>query len=277
MGGLSHTYSLETEMNDRKDITLPYGQDRLLTELLKIRPDTVVVMIAGSPVSMEKWIDDAKGLLLMGYAGMEGGCALADVILGHTNPSGKLSETFPLKLSDCPAIKLGEYPGRVICEGEKEPAAPHSEEHYNDGVFVGYRYYDKYDVPVLFPFGYGLSYTEFEYSDMSCTVGPDDMMRVDVTIANKGDRDGMETIELYTGEAVPQKENPLKELKGFEKVMIKSGEKARVSFVLDEQAFRHYDETIKQWTTSEDNIIYVGSSCTDIRLKKEIKYLCKKS
>ncbi|MBR6221835.1 MAG: glycoside hydrolase family 3 C-terminal domain-containing protein [Lachnospiraceae bacterium] len=258
VGGLSHTYSLETEMNDRKDITLPYGQDRLIKELIKVRPDAVIVMIAGSPVAMDKWISDANALLLMGYAGMEGGCALADVILGHTNPSGRLSETFPLKLSDCPAIKLGDYPGRVVCEGEKPPAKPHSEETYNEGVFVGYRYYDKYDVPVLFPFGYGLSYTEFEYSELSAMNNSDGTVTVNVKVSNVGDRDGMEVVMLFTGEASPSKENPVKELKGFEKVFVKAGEGVIVTFTLDEAAFRHYDEAHKDWVLSTDNIIYVG-------------------
>ena len=137
VGGLTHDF--DTEGQDRANMKLPYGQDRLISELLKIRPDTVVALVAGSPVDMSVWLDNAPSLIYSWYAGMEGGIALAEVIFGDTNPSGHLPETFPMSEQDCPAVVLGEFPG-----GDQV--------HYGEDIFVGYRYYDTYDVPVAFPF-----------------------------------------------------------------------------------------------------------------------------
>ena len=142
VGGLTHDY--DTEGQDRSDMKLPYDQDRLISELLKVRPDTVVTLVAGSPVDMSAWIDSADTLVYSWYAGMEGGIALAEVIFGDVNPSGHLPESFPVNESDCPAVVLGEFPG-----GDQV--------NYGEDIFIGYRYYDTYDVPTAFPFGYGLS------------------------------------------------------------------------------------------------------------------------
>lgn len=186
VGGQNHQQDLEGR--DRPDMKLPYGQDRLIEELLTVRPDMIVVLVSGSPVEMP-WVKEAKTLVWGWYAGMEGGTALAEVLWGKENPSGKLPETFPVRLSDCPAHCIGEFPGENTVD-------------YKEGIFVGYRYFDTENVPVLFPFGYGLSYTEFTYSDLKITVeerGNTPKVRVTFTVENTGKMAGKETAQVYVG------------------------------------------------------------------------------
>lgn len=231
VGGLTHDY--DTEGQDRESLKLPYGQDELISKLLDIRPDTVVIMQTGSPVDMSAWVDKAKTLICSWYAGMEGGAALAEVIFGEVNPSGRLPETFPVSDKDCPAVALGEFPG-----GDSV--------NYGEGIFVGYRYYDTYDVKTAFPFGYGLSYTEFVMTGLSAKVvectQENKLVEVTFNISNVGGRAGAQVAQIYVADKLPKVKKAAKELKAFEKVWLEAGETKQVKVELREDAFAYYDE-----------------------------------
>lgn len=236
VGGLTHDY--DTEGRDRESMKLPYDQDNLICELLKVRPDTIVTLVAGSPVDMSAWKDQAQAIVFSWYAGMEGGYALAEVLFGQVNPSGRLPETFPMKDSDCPAVQLGEFPG-----GDKVS--------YGEDIFVGYRYYDTYQVKTAFPFGYGLSYTDFVMSGLSAKVITDTeqekKVEVSFHISNVGDRAGAEVAQIYVSDKFPKIKKAEKELKAFEKVYLQPGETKQVTLILDEAAFAYYDEKKKRF------------------------------
>lgn len=206
VGGLNHDQ--DSEGNDRADMTLPYGQDDLISRLMKIRPDMIVVMIAGSPVDMTAWEKNAPTLVWSYYAGMEGGNALADVLFGDVNPSGKLPETFYKNHMDCSAHALGEFPGGKTVA-------------YKEGKYVGYRYHEKYHIEPLFPFGHGLSYTSFAYRKMSVKPG-----MVSCYVKNTGKLSGSETVQVY--QLLQDGADLVKELKGFEKVYLNPGEEKLV-------------------------------------------------
>ncbi len=227
VGGLTHDY--DTEGQDRADMKLPYGQDKLIAELLNVRPDTVVTLLAGSPVDMSAWLDKAQAVCLHWYAGMEGGYALAEALFGRINPSGHLPETFPIHESDCPAVVLGEYPG-----GDKV--------RYGEDIFVGYRYYDTYEVKTAFPFGYGLSYTDFVMSGLQAVVSETNRVQVSFCISNVGDRAGADVAQIYVSDKFPKVKKASKELKAFEKVYLEPGETKEITLELDERAFMYYDE-----------------------------------
>jgi len=232
VGGLTHDY--DTEGQDRADMKLPYEQDRLIAALLKERPDTVVTFVAGSPVDMSAWRNDVHALVYSWYAGMEGGIALAEVLFGDVNPSGHLPETFPVSAKDCPAVVLGEFPG-----GDKVS--------YGEDIFVGYRYYDTYDVATAFPFGYGLSYTDFVMTGIRAEVIEDTAksksVKVSFDISNIGSRAGATVAQIYVADKYPKVKKPAKELKAFEKIYLEAGEAREVSLMLEREAFTYYDET----------------------------------
>ena len=231
VGGLTHDY--DTEGQDRTDMKLPYEQDRLISELLKVRPDTVVTLVAGSPVDMTAWIDSADTLVYSWYAGMEGGIALAEVLFGDVNPSGHLPESFPVTESDCPAVVLGEFPG-----GDQVT--------YGEDIFVGYRYYDTYDVPTAFPFGYGLSYTDFVMTGIRAEVLEDTAdhksVKVSFDISNIGDMAGAAVAQVYVADKYPKVKKAAKELKAFEKLYLEPGETREVALILEKDAFSYFDE-----------------------------------
>lgn len=289
VGGLTHEQ--DTEGKDRATLELPYGQSELIRELLAVRPDMVVVMMAGSPVAMGTWSKKAKAIVYMSYSGMEGGTALAEVLFGKVNPSGKLAESFPYRLEDMGIHTTEQYPGRPLHENEIMHA--NLTQTYSEGVFVGYRYYEKHEVPVQFCFGHGLSYTEFSYKNISLetiskagTSIPDNNREgnlavedlasqekyvVRVTVKNTGICVGKEIVQLYVGETDVSVENPVKELRGFEKVSLQPGEEKEVTFILEKSAFAHYDTAAGAFVTKPGNYtIYIGSSCEDIRQKAKL-------
>lgn len=232
VGGLNHDH--DTEGNDRADMALPYGQDELISQLFAVREDMLVVMIGGSSVDMTAWEEKAHTLVWSYYAGMEGGNALADVLFGDVNPSGKLPETFYKNHMDCSAHALGEFPGGKTVA-------------YKEGKYVGYRYHEKYHIEPLFPFGHGLSYTSFAYRKMSVKPG-----MVSCYVKNTGKIPGSETAQAY--QLVQDGADVVKELKGFEKVYLEPGEEKLVEIAV------------------EGNGPYaVGSSLFDIRLQGDIK------
>jgi beta-glucosidase len=242
---------------------LPYGQDDLIQRVVEANPRTIVVFLGGGPMEMGPWLEKVPALMLAWYPGMEGGNALARVLFGDVNPSGKLPCTFPKKLEDSPAHALGAYPGK---DG-REP--------YTEGLLVGYRWFDTKKVEPLFPFGYGLSYSSFKYSSLNLTEGKDPKGAVVVAefeIENTGTRDAGEVAQLYVSQAKPTLPRPVKELKGFHKVFLKPGEKQKVSIRLERSAFAYYDPEKKGWLAEKgEYTILVGSSSRDIRLESKFQ------
>ena len=250
VGGQNHFQDLEG--HDRPDMKLPYAQDKLLEELLEVAPDTIVVMFSGSPVEMP-WIKRVHTLIWSWFNGMEGGTALAEILFGKVNPSGRLPETFPITHTDCSAHCIGEFPGGETVD-------------YKEGIFVGYRYYDNRQVPVLFPFGYGLSYTEFVYSNLRVEGNyPDFKVSVDVT--NVGSVAGKETVQIYVGKPDSPVERAVKELRGFAKLDLLPGEKKTAEISLDPAAFTYFDEQLRHFVTeSGEYKIFAGKSVEEICL-----------
>ncbi|MCR5217636.1 beta-glucosidase [Treponema sp.] len=254
---------IDSEGFDRDDMTLPYGQDELLCSLLKERPDTVTVIFSGNAVDMTKWIDSASALIATTYNGMEGGRALAEVIFGKTNPSGKLSYTIPRQLLDCPAHCLGDFPGDI--KGDVKTV------HYREDIFIGYRYFETYKKDVLFPFGHGLSYTNFEYSDMEVIPVDSERFKIILNVENTGSMAGKETVELYISPLAPACQRSSIELKAFKKVFLEAGERKRIVLELSKKDFARFDSDYMCWKTDEGAYeIIAASSVRDKRLVKEI-------
>ncbi len=271
VGGLTHDQ--DTEGRDRSTLELPYGQSGLIESLLDARPDMVLVMMAGSPVAMGSWKDKAKAIVYMSYSGMEGGRALAEVLFGKVNPSGKLAESFPYSMEDTGITSREQYPGRPLNSGENIHA--NLTETYAEGVFVGYRHYEKHNVPVQFCFGHGLSYTEFSYRDISVEPPKNKnkgKYTVRLKIKNIGQTAGKETVQLYTGEENISIVNPVKELKAFEKLELKPGESKELVFKIGKEVFAHYDTERKSFVTASGRYtVYIGSSSQDIRQRIDVE------
>lgn len=256
VGGQNHLQDLEG--HDRPDMKLPYAQDALIEGLLKIRPDTVVVMVSGSPVEMP-WEEKADTLVWHWYAGMEGGTALAEVLFGKVDPSGRLPESFPFTHKDCPAHCIGEFPGSETVR-------------YTEGIFVGYRYYDTKNVPVRFPFGHGLSYTEFAYDNLRIKGGSQGAILACVDVTNIGNRAGKEVVQIYVGKKDSKVEHAAKELRGFAKVSLEAKETKTVEIELDTDAFCYYDEEQAAFVTEYGSYqIYAGRSAADIRCVENVE------
>ena len=257
VGGLNHDYDVEGR--DRDDMKLPYGQDAIIKELLKIRPDMIVTILAGSPVEMKEWQDDAQSIVFSYFAGMESGLALAKVLLGDCNPSGKLPTTFPISLSDSPSQCIGEFPGDDSV-------------HYKEDIYVGYRYYDTKNIPVAFPFGHGLSYTDFSYKTLNCELleSPQEnklTATLTLSIQNTGSVSGQESVQIYIRPINSSIERPEKELRAFQKVSLNPSEHTTLSITLDQTAFSFYNEERKCYETpAGDYEILAASSSRDIRL-----------
>jgi len=264
-GGLNHNRGNDSEGADKPGMKLPYGQDKLISEILRVNPATAVILLCGSPVGLDDWYNNVPALLQHSYLGMEGGTALTEVIFGDINPSGKLSMTFPKKLDDSPAHAIGEYPGRW------------GRVQYNEGLLVGYRYFDAKNVEPMFPFGYGLSYTGFEYANLKLPSEikmTDKEIKVSFEIKNTGKREGKEIAQLYIRDVESSLERPFKELKGFGKVGLRPGESKKLIVKLDKRVFQFYDPVRMQWVAEPGKFeILIGSSSKDIRLKGEIKLL----
>jgi beta-glucosidase len=261
VGGLNHDEGFDCEGADRIDLKLPYDQDDLIKKIVAVNPKTVVVL-EGTMVEMDAWIDKIPALLQAWYPGMEGGDALARVLFGDVNPSGKLPATFPKHLIDCPAQALDAYPGT------------NGTVTYSEGLLVGYRWYDTKRIEPLFPFGFGLSYTTFHYSQLRLL--PDantniETPTVEFEMENTGKRAGAEVAQVYVHEENPSVMRPEKELKGFKKVFLQPGEKQIVSIPLSKTAFAFYRVERHEWLAESGHYeILVGSSSRDIRLRAEL-------
>jgi beta-glucosidase len=245
----------DCEGPDKQDMFLPFGQDKLIRAVLEVSPNAVVALVGGSAVDMTAWADKAKAIVQAWYAGMEGGNALAEVLFGKINPSGKLPMTFPKTLEESPAHKLGEYPG------------VNKVEHYNEGVFVGYRYFDSYKVDPQFCFGHGLSYTQFLYKNLKINT-ESNPAKVTLTVKNTGKMAGAEVVQVYVGDPEASVHRPDKELKAFQKVFLNPGESKTIELQLPESSFQFFDETRGMFALEPGRFtISVGSSSRDIRLK----------
>ncbi|MBE3574010.1 MAG: glycoside hydrolase family 3 C-terminal domain-containing protein [Firmicutes bacterium] len=247
----------ETEGADRPHMDLPGRQNELIEAVARANPNTVVVLNTGSPVSMP-WVSRVPAVLEAFYPGLEGGNSVARILLGEVNPSGKLSVTFPRRLEDTPAYI--NFPGG-------------REVHYGEGIFVGYRYYDQRGVEPLFPFGHGLSYTEFQYGDLQAPkqakIG--DPVRLSIRVTNSGSVPGKEVVQVYVHDKESTLPRPPKELKAFAKVALQPGESKTVEFVLDFRAFAFYDPGRSRWVVEPGEFeLLVGSSSRDIRARATI-------
>ncbi len=260
IGGLTHAD--DSEGHDRIDMKLPYGQDELIRRVLESNKNTIVVILGGSPVEMGSFIDDAPSILQCWYAGMEGGIAMAKALFGDVNPSGKLPITFPKKLEDSPAHSIAEFPGGVNLE-------------YKEGIFVGYRHFDKESIEPLFCFGHGLSYTTFKYGNLKVSTkksGDDIKINISFNIKNTGKVDGDEVVQIYLSDIVSSLERPVKELKAFKKIKLSSGEKKEIKIELDKTALAFYSDVESSWIYESGIFeILVGSSSRDIRLQEKFE------
>lgn len=256
--GLPDSY--ESEGYDRKDMKMPQNQDVLISEIAKVNKNVVVVLHNGSPVEMP-WVNDVKGILESYLAGESVGTAQIDLLFGKANPCGKLAETFPVKTSDNPTFL--NFPGNG------------HDVNYAEGIYIGYRYYDKKEMKVQFPFGHGLSYTTFEYSDLklsSKNILDTDKLEVSVKITNTGKVSGKEIVQLYVSELTGTHEDrPVKELKAFTKVQLNPKESKVVTMTLDKRSFAFWNTEIGDWyAPTGEYLISAGASCTDIRLTAKV-------
>jgi beta-glucosidase len=242
----------ESEGSDRPHMDLPGDQDDLVRAIASVNPRTIVVVNAGAPIRMP-WLDDVAAVLQLWFPGMEGGRALVDVLFGEVNPSGRLPTTFPRRLEDCPAYPGKNYPGSngVV--------------QYAEGVFVGYRHYDRYDLEPAFCFGHGLSYTHFAYANLRVEPVQADV-RVQVDVTNVGDRPGFEVVQLYVGIPEPADDEPRKELRDFAKIQLDPGQTTTVHFRLPPRAFARWDTSTRSWHVRPGpREILIGASSRDIR------------
>ena len=267
--GLNHGRGGDSESMDRGSLHLDKDQVEEIKKVANDHPCTVVCLIAGSPITMDDWIDDVEAVLMCWYGGMEAGNAIANVLFGEVNPSGRLPLTFPRKLEDSPAHSTGNprnYPG----DEEKKV-------YYDEGIFVGYRWFDKKDIDPLFPFGFGLSYTTFNLGhvqlERDTLLGPEDTLRVKVDVTNIGDRTGSEVIQIYVQDIEASVERPPKELVGFEKVWLGPNESKTVSISVKAEDLSFYDITKHDWKIEQGKFkLLVGKSSRDIAGEAQFSY-----
>lgn len=259
--GLNHDY--DTESFDRLNMDIPYGQVELIQEVVKANPRTIVVMIAGSPLNMAAVDICSPAIVWAWFNGMEGGNALVDVLSGKVNPSGKMPFTTPVSLDQSPAHALGNFPGRDL------------KVNYEEDILVGYRWFDTKGLPVVYPFGYGLSYTTFNYSNLNTdkkTYDQADTIQATFTLTNTGDREGAEVAQLYVSDPVCSVMRPVKELKGFKKVFLKPGESRRITLDIPVSSLAFYSEVQSQFVVEPGEfILQLGASASDIKQKISVE------
>ena len=261
IGGLNKSNNQDCEDTDREGLGLPYGQDNVIQALAKANKNLIVVNISGNAVAMP-WVKEVPAIVQDWYLGSEAGSALAAVLMGDVNPSGKLPFTFPVKLEDNSAHALGEYTGKRSNEV--------IDIKYNESIFVGYRWADKQKkVKPLFPFGHGLSYTTFEYGKPIAdakTMQADGKLTVKVTVKNTGDREGQEVVQLYIADKKSSLPRPVKELKGFQKIKLAPGESKEVSFTIEKDALSYFDDAQHAWVAEPGKFeAIIAASAADIK------------
>jgi beta-glucosidase len=263
IGGLNKNHHQDCEGGDRLEFGLPFGQDELLNDILRVNKNVGVVLVSGNAVEMP-WIQNVKALVQAWYLGSESGHAIADVLSGDVNPSGKLPFTFPVKLEDNSAHHFGElsYPGDSI------------NQYYKEGILVGYRWHDTQKIKPLFAFGEGLSYTNFEFGNFSTDkkkyTGEDEIL-VNCTLKNVGNRKGAEVVQVYVGKSNSKVKRAKKELKGFQKVYLENGEQKTVQIRIKSSDLSYYDEEISDWNLEKGTYeIYIGNASNNISKKLKI-------
>lgn len=262
VGGLNKATGQDCEDSDRESLALPYNQDAVIEALVAANPRTVVVNVSGNAVAMP-WADKVPAILQAWFLGSESGNSLADVIFGHVNPSGKLPMTFPVRLDDVAAHAVGEYPGTKRADSDIIDI------RYNEGVLVGYRWFDTKKIRPLFAFGHGLSYTTFGYGKLSADaskIGPDGAMTLSVDVTNTGSRAGAETVQLYISDTKASVKRPAKELKNFEKVYLEPGQTKTVTFTVRPSDLAFFDAGAHDWKAEPGEFrAHVGAASDDIR------------
>lgn len=263
IGGLNKNGHQDCEDTDRKGLELPYKQDKVIGALAKVNKNLIVVNISGNAVAMP-WISEVPAVIQAWYLGTEAGNAIASVLVGDVNPSGKLPFTFPEKLEDVGAHQLGDYPGRQREDGIFD-------EKYNESIFVGYRWTDKQKIRPLFPFGHGLSYTTFAYGKATVNkkvMKIDEQIAITVPITNTGKRIGSEIVQLYISDLKSSLPRPVKELKGFSKIQLAPGETQEVTFLIDKQALSFFNDSRHEWVAEPGKFeAQIAASATDIKSK----------
>jgi beta-glucosidase len=260
-GAMWGKHRYDSEGSDKKSYEFPFGQTELLNKLTAMKP-TVGIFFGGSFAQHDQWVDQIKAILFVGYPGMEGGTAIAEVLSGKVNPSGKLPFTIARKLEDYPAHSMGEFPGNG------------KDVVYKDDIWVGYRYFDQHTDKVMFPFGYGLSYTSFKIDNLKTdkhSYQQDDQIKVSMKVSNTGKTDGLEVVQLYVSDVSSSVERPEKELKRFEKVFLKKGESKTLTFMLDKKDFSYWDPSKKEWYLEPGKFkIMLGNSSQNIEQTADI-------
>lgn len=262
VGGLNKATGQDCEDSDRESLALPYNQDAVIEALVAANPRTVVVNVSGNAVAMP-WADKVPAILQAWFLGSESGNSLADVIFGHVNPSGKLPMTFPVRLYDVAAHAVGEYPGTKRADSDIVDI------RYNEGVMVGYRWFDTKKIRPLFAFGHGLSYTTFGYGKLSADaskIGPDGAMTLSVDVTNTGSRAGAETVQLYISDTKASVKRPAKELKNFAKIYLEPGQTKTVTFTVRPSDLAFFDAGAHAWKAEPGEFrAHVGAASDDIR------------
>lgn len=260
VGGLNKTRHQDCEGRDRYELGLPYDQDAVIEALAAVNPKIAVVLVSGNPVAMP-WAEKVPSIVEAWYCGSESGNALADVLFGDVNPSGKLPFTFPVALSDSPAHQEGmSFPNDGDC-------------FYNEGIFIGYRWFEHKSIKPLFAFGHGLSYTTFDIENVKARRSGDGA-KVSCTVKNTGSVAGAEVVQVYVRDPQCSVERPEKELKAFQKLFLQPGESAKVTLELDADAFKYFDADKHCWTLEKGDFeILVGNSSDNIVSSATVKML----
>jgi len=252
----------ETEASDRADLNLPFGQVELIEKVLEVNPNTIVVIIAGAPFDINSIKEKSNALVWGWFNGSEGGNALADVLLGNVNPSGKLPWTMPKNINDSPAHATNSFPGDQVVS-------------YEEGLLVGYRWFDTKNVEPLYPFGYGLSYTTFDIknarSNKLDAYLENETITISVDLENTGNRDGKEVVQLYVSKKDSKVERAAQELKGFEKTMVKAGETKSLNIIVPVKELAYYDVGLKKWVVESGTYNFrIGNSSRDIKAEVSV-------
>ena len=284
IGGLNKNAWQDCESTDRREYELPYGQNQLIEEIIAVNPNIVIANIAGNAYEMP-WVEKVPAILHTSYLGTMGGATIADVLAGNVNPSGKLPYSIPVKIDDCGANSFGEisYPGievgdadfvaipGSVIEGGKKP-----QQTYKEDILVGYRWHDTKKIPALFPFGFGLSYTDFEYGKPIIStkiLDENGKIGIEVPVTNIGNREGKEIVQLYISDLKSSLPRPLKELKGFDKINLAPGETKTVKFEITPEDLKFFDDKIHEWIAEPGKFkALIGSSSTDIKHTLPFEY-----
>lgn len=271
VGGLNKSAHQDCEDSDRAGLELPYNQDNVISALAKANKNLVVVNISGNAVAMP-WVKEVPAIVQAWYLGTECGNAIASVLAGDVNPSGKLPMTFPVALTDVGAHSVGDYPGPPRTDGSDIVDC-----NYSEGIYVGYRWNDKNDIKPLFPFGHGLSYTTFKYGKPSISsdrMAADGQITISIPVSNTGNRTGAEVVQLYITDVKSSLPRPVKELKDFKKVSLEPNQSTEIQFEITPDKLMYFDDERHEWVAEAgDFIALIGSSSSDIKDSVKFKLL----